>query len=222
MIFPVTLDVLHQIFSRVGKVLRIVTFTKGGYFQALIQYPDVIMAQAAKLSLDGQNIYSGGCFLRIEYSKLPALNVRYNNDKSRDYTNPTLPTGEALVDPYFPFNADNLSNFSAAAALGMSSALNGGGLFGLGNHAAAAAGRFHGGGGNIGSPFSDQSQFNLAGIGNRSNSMGMPGQSFIPGSVLLVSNLNEQVRTLFINSFLLTYYVIPVICETRVFLNGER
>lgn len=49
MIYPVTLDVLYQIFSRVGKVLRIVTFTKGGLFQALIQYPDVVMAQAAKL-----------------------------------------------------------------------------------------------------------------------------------------------------------------------------
>ena len=49
MLYPVTLDVLYQIFSRVGKVLRIVTFTKSGFFQALIQYPDVVMAQAAKL-----------------------------------------------------------------------------------------------------------------------------------------------------------------------------
>lgn len=113
MLYPVTLDVLYQIFSRVGKVLRIVTFTKNNYFQALIQYPDVVMAQAAKLvryyfycylfisstylflqTLDGQNIYNGCCTLRIEYSKLSSLNVRYNNDKSRDYTNPNLPTGE--------------------------------------------------------------------------------------------------------------------------------
>ena len=62
--------------------------------QALIQYPDVITAQAAKLSLDGQNIYNACCTLRIEYSKLSNLNVKYNNDKSRDYTNPSLPTGE--------------------------------------------------------------------------------------------------------------------------------
>lgn len=26
------------------------------------------------------------------------LNVKYNNDKSRDYTNPTLPTGDANLD----------------------------------------------------------------------------------------------------------------------------
>ena len=38
-----------QIFSRVGKVMKIVTFTKNSSFQALIQYPDVVTAQAAKL-----------------------------------------------------------------------------------------------------------------------------------------------------------------------------
>ena len=38
-----------QIFSRVGKVMKIVTFTKNNSFQALIQYPDVVTAQAAKL-----------------------------------------------------------------------------------------------------------------------------------------------------------------------------
>ena len=68
------------------------------WFQVLIQYPDVITAQAAKLSLDGQNIYNGCCTLRIEYSKLSNLNVKYNNDKSRDYTNPALPTGEHAMD----------------------------------------------------------------------------------------------------------------------------
>ena len=98
MVYPVTLDVIYQIFSRVGKVLKIVTFTKNNTFQALIQYPDVITAQAAKLSLDGQNIYNACCTLRIEYSKLSNLNVKYNNDKSRDYTNPTLPTGDPTMD----------------------------------------------------------------------------------------------------------------------------
>ena len=64
----------------------------------MIQYPDVITAQAAKLSLDGQNIYNACCTLRIEYSKLSNLNVKYNNDKSRDYTNPSLPTGDPALD----------------------------------------------------------------------------------------------------------------------------
>ena len=29
---------------------------------------------------------------------MQSLNVKYNNDKSRDYTNPTLPTGDANLD----------------------------------------------------------------------------------------------------------------------------
>lgn len=66
--------------------------------QALIQYPDSQAAQHAKQTLDGQNIYNGCCTLRIDNSKLTALNVKYNNDKSRDFTNPTLPAGEPGSD----------------------------------------------------------------------------------------------------------------------------
>ena len=36
--------------------------------------------------------------LRIDYSKLATLNVKYNNDKSRDYTNPNLPSGELTYE----------------------------------------------------------------------------------------------------------------------------
>ncbi|XP_050069140.1 polypyrimidine tract-binding protein 1 isoform X1 [Anopheles maculipalpis] len=98
LLYPVSLDVLHQIFQRFGKVLKIVTFTKNNSFQALIQYPDAQTAQNARASLDGQNIYNGCCTLRIDNSKLTALNVKYNNDKSRDYTNPSLPSGEPGSD----------------------------------------------------------------------------------------------------------------------------
>ncbi|XP_068897477.1 polypyrimidine tract-binding protein 2 isoform X1 [Tenebrio molitor] len=95
MIYPISLDILHLIFQRFGKVLKIVTFTKNNSFQALIQYPDTASAQSAKQALDGQNIYNSCCTLRIDYSKMSSLNVKYNNDKSRDYTNPNLPTGDA-------------------------------------------------------------------------------------------------------------------------------
>ena len=93
-----SLEILHQIFQRFGKVMKIVTFTKNNSFQALIQYPDAQTALHAKQSLDGQNIYNGCCTLRIDNSKLTALNVKYNNDKSRDFTNPTLPAGEPGSD----------------------------------------------------------------------------------------------------------------------------
>ncbi|XP_018317102.1 polypyrimidine tract-binding protein 1 isoform X2 [Mycetomoellerius zeteki] len=98
LLYPITLDILYQIFTRYGKVLKIVTFTKNSSFQALIQYADMLSAQTAKFSLDGQNVYNSCCTLRIDYSKMQNLNVKYNNDKSRDYTNPNLPTGDASLD----------------------------------------------------------------------------------------------------------------------------
>jgi len=172
MVYPVTLDVIFQIFSRVGKVMKIVTFTKNNTFQALIQYPDVITAQAAKLSLDGQNIYNACCTLRIEYSKLSNLNVKYNNDKSRDYTNPSLPTGDPALDMHSnalslqqsgmlgsPFAAMGLANlaqqFGAAGQLGAAGLAGIGGYPGLGGAQAqamaqAAAGRYPGSGGGQG------------------------------------------------------------------------
>ncbi|XP_074490576.1 polypyrimidine tract-binding protein 1-like isoform X2 [Sebastes fasciatus] len=95
LVYPVTLDALCQIFSKFGTVLRIIVFTKNSQFQALLQYPDGPSAQSAKLSLDGQNIYNGCCTLRINFSKLTSLNVKYNNEKSRDFTRPDLPTGDS-------------------------------------------------------------------------------------------------------------------------------
>ncbi|KAF4083469.1 hypothetical protein AMELA_G00141700 [Ameiurus melas] len=92
--YPVTLDVLHQIFSKFGTVLKVITFTKNNQFQALLQFADGLTAQHAKLALDGQNIYNACCTLRISFSKLTSLNVKYNNDKSRDYTRPDLPSGD--------------------------------------------------------------------------------------------------------------------------------
>jgi len=173
MVYPVTLDVIFQIFSRVGKVMKIVTFTKNNTFQALIQYPDVITAQAAKLSLDGQNIYNACCTLRIEYSKLSNLNVKYNNDKSRDYTNPSLPTGDPALDMHSnalslqqsgmlgsPFAAMGLANlaqqFGATGQLGAAGLAGIGGYPGLGGAAQAqamaqaAVGRYPGSGGGQG------------------------------------------------------------------------
>lgn len=97
MLYPITLDILHTIFTKFGVVLKTITFTKNNQFQALIQMGDAVQSQTAKLSLDGQNIYNGCCTLRIEFSKLEALNVKYNNDKSRDYTRNDLPSGENAI-----------------------------------------------------------------------------------------------------------------------------
>lgn len=67
-------------------------------FQALVQLSEANAAQSARQGLDGQNVYNGCCTLRIDYSKLVTLNVKYNNEKSRDYTNPNLPSGDLGFD----------------------------------------------------------------------------------------------------------------------------
>ncbi|XP_010174624.1 polypyrimidine tract-binding protein 3-like, partial [Antrostomus carolinensis] len=94
LVYPVTLEVLHQIFSKFGSVLKIITFTRNNQFQALLQYADPINAYYAKMALDGQSIYTACCTLHIDFSKLTTLKVKYNNDKSRDFTRLDLPSGD--------------------------------------------------------------------------------------------------------------------------------
>lgn len=173
MIYPVTLDVLNQIFSRAGQVLKIVTFTKLNTFQALIQFADADTAHQAKMNLSGQNIYNGCCTLRIEDSKLTNINVKFNNDKSRDYTNPNLPTGDPALDGGFnlgmgamsqqgliPLPANFTPNMNAMGGMGGMGGMQG--MQGMqGNMMGAAAG------------------------------MRLPGQTSM-NCVLLVSNLNEE------------------------------
>ncbi|XP_064477110.1 polypyrimidine tract-binding protein 2-like [Ornithodoros turicata] len=172
-IYPVSLDLLHSIFSRAGKVLKIVTFTKNNTFQALIQFCDMMGAQAAKLALDGQNIYNACCTLRIEYSKLNNLNVKYNNDKSRDFTNPSLPTGDPTLD-----------NLGLAGMLASPFA----GTPGLGAPLTAAYSASPTGALPLGGFALSPTSLSMAGLR-------LPSQVCGQSCVLLVSNLNEQTVT---------------------------
>lgn len=92
MLYPITADVLHQVFSPHGFVEKIVTFQKSAGFQALIQYQSLQSAVQARNNLQGRNIYDACCQLDIQYSNLSELQVNYNNERSRDFTNPNLPT----------------------------------------------------------------------------------------------------------------------------------
>ncbi|KZV41010.1 polypyrimidine tract-binding protein2-like [Dorcoceras hygrometricum] len=90
--YAVTLDVMHQVFSAFGPVLKIAMFDKTGGLQALIQYPDVRTAVVAKEALEGHCIYDGGfCKLHLSYSRHVDLSIKVNNDRSRDYTTPNIP-----------------------------------------------------------------------------------------------------------------------------------
>ncbi|XP_074319787.1 polypyrimidine tract-binding protein homolog 2-like isoform X2 [Silene latifolia] len=90
--YAVTLDVLQTVFSAFGFVQKIAMFDKNGGLQALIQYPDVQTAIAAKEALEGHCIYDGGfCKLHLSYSRHTDLSIKMNNDRSRDYTQPIPP-----------------------------------------------------------------------------------------------------------------------------------
>ncbi|KAJ6663741.1 hypothetical protein lerEdw1_009820 [Lerista edwardsae] len=56
----------------------------------LLTFDSVQSAQRAKASLNGADIYSGCCTLKIEYAKPTRLNVFKNDQDTWDYTNPNL------------------------------------------------------------------------------------------------------------------------------------
>uniref|UniRef100_A0A3Q2DAS6 Heteroous nuclear ribonucleoprotein L n=1 Tax=Cyprinodon variegatus TaxID=28743 RepID=A0A3Q2DAS6_CYPVA len=88
-IYPITTDVLYTICNNCGPVQRIVIFRKNGV-QAMVEYPFQHSAQRAKASINGADIYSGCCTLKIEYAKPARLNVFKNDQDTWDYTNPNL------------------------------------------------------------------------------------------------------------------------------------
>eukprot|EP00002_Diphylleia_rotans_P008171 TRINITY_DN1790_c0_g4_i1.p1 TRINITY_DN1790_c0_g4~~TRINITY_DN1790_c0_g4_i1.p1 ORF type:complete len:472 (-),score=88.61 TRINITY_DN1790_c0_g4_i1:768-2183(-) len=104
--YPITADVLHQVFSPFGVLVKVVLFQKSAAgLQALIQYQKTESAIQAKNQLNNQNIYPGCCTLFIQFSNLTELSIRFNNERSRDFTNPDLPSGEqAARDGAAPFN----------------------------------------------------------------------------------------------------------------------
>ncbi|KAF1503380.1 Polypyrimidine tract-binding protein 3, partial [Megadyptes antipodes antipodes] len=172
--YPVTLEVLYQIFSKFGAVLKIITFTRNNQFQALLQYADPMHAYYAKMALDGQSVYTACCTLRIEFSKLTSLKVKYNNDKSRDFTRLDLPSGDGQP----PLEPSIAAAFGKKPSLLVSSdAINT--LPGLSVPAAPAT------------------LTSLAVTTSAvSGQMTIPGVTDVPGnSVLLVSNLNPEAIT---------------------------
>eukprot|EP00249_Psilotum_nudum_P010923 c22850_g1_i1 orf=213-1628(+) len=116
-LYPITVDVLHQVFSPYGFVEKIVTFQKSAGLQALLQFASQHSALQAKSALQGRNIYDGCCTLDIQFSNLPELQVHLNNERTRDFTNPSLPAEQT--------NHRNLSQDSIMSLIGDSANMYG-------------------------------------------------------------------------------------------------
>lgn len=48
-------------------------------------------------TLNGQGIFTSDCFIRVDYSKFTSLAIKYNNEKSRDFTRLDLPSGDGQI-----------------------------------------------------------------------------------------------------------------------------
>lgn len=84
--YPITVDVLHKICHPHGQVLRVVIFKKNGV-QAMVEFDSLDAATRARDNLNGADIYSGCCTLKIDFAKPEKLNVYKNEpDSSWDYT----------------------------------------------------------------------------------------------------------------------------------------
>ncbi|XP_059480129.1 heterogeneous nuclear ribonucleoprotein L isoform X2 [Neocloeon triangulifer] len=102
-LYPITVDVLHTISAPNGQVVRIVIFKKNGV-QAMVEFDSVESAKRAKDTLNGADIYSGCCTLKIEYAKPSKLNVYRNDSESWDYTVPDLGVGDHLNPQHQPYS----------------------------------------------------------------------------------------------------------------------
>lgn len=91
-LYPITVEVMNQICSPYGDVQRIVVFEKSSV-QAMVEFDSIDSARKAKSNLNGADIYSGCCTLKIDFAKPTRLNVYKNDSESWDYTNPNLGSG---------------------------------------------------------------------------------------------------------------------------------
>ncbi|XP_041099195.1 heterogeneous nuclear ribonucleoprotein L-like, partial [Polyodon spathula] len=97
-LYPVTTDMLYLICCPYGEVLRIVIFRRNG-LQALVEFDCVETAQAVRAVLQGAELFSGCCSLRIEFAKPSKLTVLKNDSETRDYTIPPFYKAEAQTRP---------------------------------------------------------------------------------------------------------------------------
>ena len=63
-LYDVSVRVLHRIFAPYGRIVRLVVFRKTSV-QALIEFDTVEAAVATQRALDGQDIYSDCCTLKV-------------------------------------------------------------------------------------------------------------------------------------------------------------
>nr|WMV69962.1 polypyrimidine tract-binding protein 1/2 [Euglena gracilis]BDX17178.1 polypyrimidine tract-binding protein C [Euglena gracilis] len=84
-IHPVDCDTLYQVFSRIGKVRKVVLQTKAVQLQGFVEMETAAQAAEAKAQFNHKHIYACSCRLSIAFAKLQTLDCSDPN-YTRDYT----------------------------------------------------------------------------------------------------------------------------------------
>ncbi|KAF4723207.1 hypothetical protein FOZ62_032103 [Perkinsus olseni] len=94
-VYPVDITMISQIMSRYGRdsMRRVIVFHRGAVMHALVETKNQEIADRVKTELDGQNIFTQCNTLRVHYSSFRQLHVKYNNERSWDFTNGALSAG---------------------------------------------------------------------------------------------------------------------------------
>uniref|UniRef100_A0A5K3EUH9 RRM domain-containing protein n=1 Tax=Mesocestoides corti TaxID=53468 RepID=A0A5K3EUH9_MESCO len=74
-----------KIFYRHGAILRIIVFKMSGRSQAFVEFNSPVSAHAALLTLNGQMLPMYGAKMRIEFSRQTSLELRQDDNTSRDF-----------------------------------------------------------------------------------------------------------------------------------------
>jgi RNA recognition motif-containing protein len=102
LVYPVTVEVLAQIFSKYGGLEKAIVFNRGNVVQALVQLGDVSTAVICKNNLDGQNIYAGCNALRVQFSLMRELDVKQNSERTCDFTGKAAAAADPPQPEYHP------------------------------------------------------------------------------------------------------------------------
>ncbi|KAF1766411.1 hypothetical protein GCK72_006368 [Caenorhabditis remanei] len=86
--YPVDADVIYQISNAQGRVLRVAVMHKPTIVQALVEFESMEIAKAAKHAMNGADIYSGCCTLKVEFAKPDRVRVTRQDKDQRDFTIP--------------------------------------------------------------------------------------------------------------------------------------
>ncbi|CAJ0603533.1 unnamed protein product [Cylicocyclus nassatus] len=85
--YPIDVHVIHQICEPHGKVLRIAIVRKS-LMQALVEFESAEIAKKVKHAINGADIYSGCCTLKVEFAKPDYVKVTRQDNDQYDFTLP--------------------------------------------------------------------------------------------------------------------------------------